>query len=260
MTGKMMRLAACLAAAFLMTAVWIPSAASDAYGAEAAVTLTGGGAYGLEEPVRVTLTYSGDQFGTAVAIVNYDDVVLEYKSCSGGEAYGGEGTVRVNLDGGTGSSQLSCKLKFAAKSVGDAFVTATTSNLCNLDMETLQAATRSVKVSVQESSTAPAADGNGENDAENTVNEKETQQNAQGDIVKGTNGEGDEADAEYGSRQETRGFLETAHLRFIRFLRGLDATTFLLLCMALTGSLLLIALHIAGAGGEEERENEGKTG
>ncbi|MCI8609234.1 MAG: hypothetical protein HFE73_06285 [Firmicutes bacterium] len=126
---------------------------------EADVVMTGGGTHQAGESFRIVLTYGGETFGTGTVMVAYDDEVLEYISCSGAKAFGGSGTVRITLDGGVGANQLSCKLKFRGKAKGDSFVTATTSNLYNIDMDTLQAETRSVKVKIKGDKSQSKAEG-----------------------------------------------------------------------------------------------------
>lgn len=211
-----------------------------AWGAEAAVELTGGGSYGEGDSVRITLTYSGSRFGSAVALVEYDSDVLEYQSTSGGEAYGGEGTVRITLDGGTGTDQLTCKIKFQARKVGESFVTATTSNLVNLDMEEMQAETRSVKVTVKEAGSVQGEGTEGKGSSDPEEGSDEGAADSEGDTAVQ-----EAADPEITSQGEPEGLMGKLQVRLKRFFDGMDATDFLLFCIFITGILLLIAIKIA---------------
>lgn len=133
-------------------------ATENGFAAAATVSLSGGGSYERGDSFYITLTYSGDTYGAATARLTYDSSILEFQSCSGAESYGSGGTVTVTMSNGSGTSSLSCRLRFTAKATGSTYVTATTSDVYNLDMEELSAQTKSVKVTVN--NTAPSASTN----------------------------------------------------------------------------------------------------
>lgn len=130
------------------------------FAAAATVSLSGGGTYEKGDSFYVTLTYSGDTFGAATAKLTYDSSVLEFQSCSGAESYGSGGIVTVTMSNGSGTKSLSCQLKFTAKASGSSYVTATTSDVYNIDMEELSAQTKSVKVTVKNTASSASTNAN----------------------------------------------------------------------------------------------------
>lgn len=126
----------------------------------AQASLSGGGEFNKGDTVAVTLTYSGDTFGSADVLFTYDSSVLEYSSCDGAVAYGGSGNVKATMSDVSNSSTLSCTLRFKAVKAGESYVTATTQTLYNFNEEELTATAVSVKATVKDAS--QEASGNAE--------------------------------------------------------------------------------------------------
>ena len=135
-------------------------ATENGFAAAATVSLSGGGTYEKGDSFYVTLTYSGDTFGAATAKLTYDSSVLTFQSCSGAESYGSGGVVTVTMSNGSGTSSLSCRLKFTAKAAGSSYITAETSDVYNLDMEELSAQTKSIKVTVKNTAASASTNAN----------------------------------------------------------------------------------------------------
>lgn len=110
------------------------------------------------------LMYEGAEFGTASVEISYDDKLLEYRSCSGGQAFADDGVVRISLDGGDGKVYLSCKVRFKAIGEGESFLTVTTASLADSEGKALRAQTESVKIDVVEAAAAASTDGAGGTD------------------------------------------------------------------------------------------------
>lgn len=143
----------------LLTAIFMISG-ETAEAATASMSLAGGGTVEKGSNVSITLKYSGATFGSATASVSYDSSVLEFVSCSGGEAGGGGGNVKVTMANGTGTKALSATLTFKALKAGTSNITATTSDIYNIDLEELSAGSRSTSVTVKSSQTAVSSNNN----------------------------------------------------------------------------------------------------
>ncbi len=158
-TGFLRRITVMILAIILVLSVF-GVCTDKAFASSATVTLSGGGTFEKGGTVTITLKYTGATFGSATAKLTYDSDILEYSSCSGAEANGGSGTVKVTMANGSGTSSLSCKVTFKAKKVGKSTVTASTSDIYNIDLEELSAGSKSTTVTVQDSSTAASTNAN----------------------------------------------------------------------------------------------------
>ena len=107
----------------LMAVLLVLAMCGTAYAAEATMSLGGGGTFEKGDTVTITLKYTGATFGAADAKITYDADVLEYSSCSGAEAGGGSGTLKITM-AETDTDALTCKIKFKAKKVGKSTVAA----------------------------------------------------------------------------------------------------------------------------------------
>lgn len=134
--------------------------ADNAYADTANITISGGGTFEKRDTVTITLKYTGADFGSATANVTYDPDVLEYVSCSGAEAGGSGGTVKLTMANGSGASSLSCKLTFKAKKVGKTTVQVSTVDIYNFDMEELSAGSKATIVTVKDSSDKVSTNAN----------------------------------------------------------------------------------------------------
>ena len=85
------------AAILVMALVFVLAMCGTAYAAEATMSLSGGGTFEKGDTVTITLKYSGATFGAADAKITYDADILEYSSCSGAEAGGGSGTLKISM-------------------------------------------------------------------------------------------------------------------------------------------------------------------
>ncbi len=185
------------------------------------------------------LMYEGAEFGTASVEISFDDKLLEYRSCSGGQAFADDGVVRISLDGGDGKVYLSCKVRFKAIGEGESFLTVTTASLTDSDGNALSAQTDSVKIRVVESSVADSADGtasaNGEASTDGETN---------ADDAGGLAGIISKAEDIYAVQ-----VVKEASLRvvdgFAEMFRQFSVTEFLLFSMCMTVILLLLVLLAA---------------
>lgn len=222
MTKKILqRLPAVLLAVLLLT--------TTAYGAEAAVTVRCTEEIAAGESFAVGLAYEspGLSLDTASVEVSYDEKVLEFRSCSGGEGFAENGLVRIRLHEEEGADSLVCKIRFRGLTEGESFITVTTSSLKAADGTEVTAQTRSVKVKVTEAMAEPEYDG-GEPEPEAGVQDDETTAEPEGNTD---------------AQRETYS-LQT-------FLDGLSAVEFLLYCICMTLILLLLVL-LAAKGGKRK--------
>ena len=60
--------------------------ASNALGASASLSISGGGSYTVGSTIRITYTFSATNIAGTSAQIVYDASVLSYKGCSGGTA------------------------------------------------------------------------------------------------------------------------------------------------------------------------------
>lgn len=202
------------------------------------------------------LMYEGAEFGTASVEISYDDKLLEYRSCSGGQAFADDGVVRISLDGGDGKVYLSCKVRFKAIGEGESFLTVTTASLADSEGKALSAQTESVKIDVVEAAANASSDGAGGTD-----------ESADADGAEGADGNADVASDGAGGSDDAgllSGILskiskienvyavqvvKEASLRvvdgFAEMFRQFSVTEFLLFSMCMTVILLLLILLAA---------------
>lgn len=197
------------------------------------------------------LMYEGAEFGTASVEISYDDKLLEYRSCSGGQAFADDGVVRISLDGGDGKVYLSCKVRFKAIGEGESFLTVTTASLADSEGKALSAQTESVKIDVVEAAATASSDGAGGTDES---------ADADGAVsTDGTEGAGGSDDAGLLSGILSKiskienvyavQVVKEASLRvvdgFAEMFRQFSVTEFLLFSMCMTVILLLLILLAA---------------
>ena len=108
-----------------------------------------------ERMTGVTIMQMGEGLDTGDMLAKRD----VYKR-QGAESYGSGGVVTVTMSNGSGTSSLSCRLKFTAKAAGSSYITAETSDVYNLDMEELSAQTKSIKVTVKNTAASASTNAN----------------------------------------------------------------------------------------------------
>lgn len=158
--GKSLRNRMRTACAIIIFLVLLAAAGitDTAYGQEADVSLSGGGTFEKGDTITLTVQYTGGTFGSATGRITYDSDILTYQSCSGAEAHGNGGTVVFNMSDGTGKESLRCKLKFKAVSPGKSDVKLSTSDIYNIDLTEMSAASRTTSVTIKK--TASSASSN----------------------------------------------------------------------------------------------------
>ena len=87
---------------------------TTAYGAEASVTLKSVEQIQEGDSFAAGLVYEGEDLVSATVEVTYDEEILEYRSCSGGEGFAEGGLVRISLYDEEGTDALTCKIRFRA--------------------------------------------------------------------------------------------------------------------------------------------------
>lgn len=208
------------------------------------------------------LMYEGAEFGTVSVEISYDDKLLEYRSCSGGQAFADDGVVRISLDGGDGKVYLSCKVRFKAIGEGESFLTVTTASLADSEGKALSAQTESVKIDVVEAAAAASTDGAGgagESADADGANSTDGSEGADGSTDVASDGADGSADAGglSGILSKIRKIenvyavqvVKEASLRvvdgFAEMFRQFSVTEFLLFSMCMTVILLLLILLAA---------------
>lgn len=194
------------------------------------------------------LMYEGAEFGTASVEISYDDKLLEYRSCSGGQAFADDGVVRISLDGGDGKVYLSCKVRFKAIGEGESFLTVTTASIADSDGKALSAQTDSVKVCVVEASEAAGTDGadsaDGLDSAADAANADGSDGETSADDAGGLASIFNKSEDVYAVQ-----VVKEASLRvvdgFAEMFRQFSVTEFLLFSMCMTVILLLLILLAA---------------
>lgn len=193
---------------------------TTAYGAEASVTLKSVEQIQEGDSFAAGLVYEGEDLVSATVEVTYDEEILEYRSCSGGEGFAEGGLVRISLYDGEGTDTLTCKIRFRGIAEGESFVTVTTAALRDSEDHEIIAETQSVKVTVTEA--------------------KEPEINRDpGEIV----AEDMESDHPSGKQDVQK---ETITLQ--QFMEGLSEYEFLGFCICLSVIVLLLVLLAAQRG------------
>ena len=129
--------------------------ADAAYAAgEVSAKLEGGGEAPAEETFSVVLTYEGENLREIISEITYDADLLEFRSCSGGEAFEKEaGILQLQMtadEEDESTTVFTAKLRFRGITPGEGFVTAAASRITADDGSELTAQTRSVKIVVTE--------------------------------------------------------------------------------------------------------------
>ena len=127
--------------------------ADAAYAAgEVSAKLEGGGEVPAEETFSVVLTYEGENLREIISEITYDADLLEFRSCSGGEAFEKEaGILQLQMTADEDNEAVcTAKLRFRGITPGEGFVTAAASRITADDGSELTAQTRSVKIVVTE--------------------------------------------------------------------------------------------------------------
>lgn len=187
--------------------------ADAAYAAgEVSAILEGGGEVPAKETFSVVLTYEGENLREIISEISYDADLLEFRSCSGGEAFEKEaGLLQIQMtaeEEDESPTVFTSKLRFRGLSTGEGFVTATASRITADDGSELTAQTRSVKILVTEEAAA----------------QEENEKHAGNNEAEGVTEPGESANPV----QE--------------FLHGLSVTEFEIYCLCLTVILLLLIL------------------
>lgn len=191
--------------------------ADAAYAAgEVSAKLEGGGEAPAEETFSVVLTYEGEKLREIISEITYDADLLEFRSCSGGEAFEKEaGILQLQMTAEEDNEAVcTAKLRFRGITPGEGFVTAAASRITAEDGRELTAQTRSVKIIVTEEA---AAKEENEKTADNNAAESVTEPGERANPVQ-------------------------------EFLRGLSVTEFEVFCLCLTVILLLLILLAAERG------------
>ena len=131
--------------------------ADAAYAAgEVSAKLEGGGEVPAEETFSVVLTYEGENLREIISEITYDADLLEFRSCSGGEAFEKEaGILQLQMTAEEDNEAVcTAKLRFRGITPGEGFVTAAASRITAEDGRELTAQTRSVKIIVTEEAAA----------------------------------------------------------------------------------------------------------
>lgn len=130
--------------------------AGIAFGASATASISGGGTYEVGSTVNVNFSYSGTTFGTSKTIFNYNTSVLQFQGCTAVSG-GTSGVTTVSMTSG-GSNSLNCTLTFKVVGTGSTNISASTSELYNINGEALTANTVSTTISGK--NPAPQVSGN----------------------------------------------------------------------------------------------------
>jgi len=194
---------------------------TTAYGAEASVTLKSVEQIQEGDSFAAGLVYEGEDLVSATVEVTYDEEILEYRSCSGGEGFAEDGIVRISLYDVEGTDTFTCKIRFQGIAEGESFVTVTTAALRDVDGADVTAETRSVKVTVTED-LPPAADSVDDKTADDPVNEPA--------------GVKPEAESSLKDRILSKAAEYADRIR--AWLGGLSQEEFLLVCMGVTAAVL----------------------
>lgn len=137
---------------FLMMLMLFSDAAYAA--GEVGAKLEGGGEVPAEETFSVVLTYEGENLREIISEITYDADLLEFRSCSGGEAFEKEaGRLQIQMtaeEEEESPTVCTAKLRFRGITQGEGFVTAEASRITADDGSELTAQTRSVKIIVTE--------------------------------------------------------------------------------------------------------------
>lgn len=121
---------------------------------EVGAKLEGGGEVSAEETFSVVLTYEGENLREIISEITYDADLLEFRSCSGGEAFEKEaGHLQIQMTAEEEDeipAVFTAKIRFRGLTQGEGFVTAAASRITADDGSELTAQTRSVKIVVTE--------------------------------------------------------------------------------------------------------------
>ncbi|MGN1414296.1 MAG: hypothetical protein ACI4WY_08645 [Anaerovoracaceae bacterium] len=150
MRSALRNISAVILSVCLMTLMLFADAAYAA--GEIGAKLEGGGEVPVEETFSVVLTYEGENLREIIAEIEYDDSLLDFRSCSGGEAFRKKvGMLQIQMTAEE-ENQAVCtaKLRFRGRTPGEGFVTAAASRITADDGSELTAQTRSVKIIVTE--------------------------------------------------------------------------------------------------------------
>lgn len=207
MRSALRNISAVILSVCLMTLMLFADAAYAAE--EVGAKLEGGGEVTAEETFSVVLTYEGENLREIISEIEYDDSMLEFRSCSGGEAFRKKaGILQIQMtaeEADESTTVFTAKLRFRGITPGEGFVTAAASRITAEDGSELTAQTRSVKVIVTE----PIAESSERYESTETAEGKESTDPA---------GE---------------------------FLQGISVTEFEIYCLCLTVILLLLILLAA---------------
>lgn len=144
---------------FLMVVLISNLIVVNSFGASVSASLSGGGSYAKGQKITVRLTYSGTSFGSADVIFNYDTSVLKLTSTSDGPQ-SASGVFTQSIADEHGNSTLSCTATFEAVGIGNTTVTATTSNIYDINFNLLSTNTASTSISVTNPSSSASSNAN----------------------------------------------------------------------------------------------------
>ncbi|MGN0715559.1 MAG: hypothetical protein ACI4LN_07025 [Anaerovoracaceae bacterium] len=175
---------------------------------EVGAKLEGGGEVPAEETFSVVLTYEGENLREIISEISYDADLLEFRSCSGGEAFEKEkGILQIQMtaeEEDESPAVFTAKLRFCGLTQGEGFVTAAASRITADDGSELTAQTRSVKIIVTEKV---------EEQPKTSVSDVDNESGQNTDLIQ-------------------------------EFLHGLSVTEFEIYCLCLTVILLLLILLV----------------
>lgn len=192
------------------------------------------------------LMYEGAEFGTASVEISYNDKLLEYRSCSGGQAFADDGVVHISLDGGDGKVYLSCKVRFKAIGEGESFLTVTTASLADSEGRALSAQTESVKIDVVEADADGAASTDGAEGADGSADVASDDADGSADAggLSGILSKISKIENVYAVQVVKEAALRVVD-GFAEMFRQFSVTEFLLFSMCMTVILLLLILLAA---------------
>lgn len=137
---------------------------SNALGASASLSISGGGSYTVGSTIRITYTFSATNIAGASAQIVYDASVLSYKGCSGGTApSSASGVINVYAGDGNAHSSLSVTLTFEALKVGSSSISVSPGGdegIIDYDGNPLSVSSKSTTVSVTNPSSSASSNAN----------------------------------------------------------------------------------------------------
>lgn len=138
--------------------------ASNALGASASLSISGGGSYTVGSTIRITYTFSATNIAGTSAQIVYDASVLSYKGCSGGTAPStASGVINVYAGDGNAHSSLSVTLTFEALKVGSSNISVSPGGdegIIDYDGNPLSVSSKSTTVSVTNPSSSASSNAN----------------------------------------------------------------------------------------------------